>query len=527
MERRWWETGVIYQIYPRSFRDSTGNGIGDLEGIRQSLGYVSKLGVDAVWLSPFYPSPQADFGYDVADYTDVDPMYGTLDDFDRLIADVHTLGMKMIVDFVPNHSSSEHAWFKESRSSRDNPKHDWYTWADPKPDGGLPNNWLSIFGGPAWEWDETRQQYYLHTFLKEQPDINWRNLATEAAMHDAMRFWLDRGVDGFRVDAPQFAMKDPEMRDLPLAPPSLDANYKDMGEYDTLEHIHDQRHPDIHGMFRRLRAVLDEYEDRYAIAELHIFDWDEWAAYFGENLDEMHQPFNFAMLKSATATHMREVVESQEAALPHGAWPNYVLGNHDEHRITTRYGDDGVKRMAMMLLTLRGTPTIYFGDELGMLNATIPAELTLDPWGKRVEGLGRDGCRTPMQWSADGGFSSNSATWLPMGPEMDTRNVATQETDPDSMLSFYRSLLALRSGSVTLAEGSYQTIPQANDDLFVYERSGADDTFVVALNFSDSDASIDAGGRSGTLVLSTMSTRSDNQLGGLILAPQEGAVFRT
>lgn len=525
MERRWWETGVIYQIYPRSFRDSTGNGVGDLEGIRQSLGYLAKLGVDAIWLSPFYPSPQADFGYDVADYTDVDPMYGSLEDFDRLIADVHANGMKMIVDFVPNHSSLEHAWFQESRSSKDNPKHDWYTWADPKPDGSLPNNWLSIFGGPAWEWDETRQQYYLHTFLKEQPDLNWRNPETEAAMHDAMRFWLDRGVDGFRVDAPQFAMKDPEMRDLPPAPPNLDANYKDMGEYDTLDHIHDKMHPDIHGMFRRMRLVLDEYEDRYAVAELHVFDWDEWAEFYGENLDEMHQPFNFAMLKSSTAAHMRDVVESQEAALPEGAWPNYVLGNHDEHRITSRYGDVGVRRMAMMLLTLRGTPTMYFGDEIGMLNADISPEIAQDPWGKNVEGLGRDGCRTPMHWTPAGGFSSNPDTWLPMGPEMDLRNVETQSQDPASMLNFYQALLDLRSRSTTLKEGEYATVPQSHEDLFVYERTGADGTYLVALNFSDDSQKIEIAGRSGSLVLSTDPTRVNQKLVGLELAPGEGAVF--
>ena len=527
MGRRWWETGVIYQIYPRSFADSTSNGVGDLQGIRQSLDYLANvLGVDAIWLSPFYPSPQVDFGYDVANYTDVDPMFGTLADFDRLLADVHSFGMKLIVDFVPNHSSALHPWFVESRSSSDNPKHDWYTWADAKSDGSPPNNWLSIFGGKAWTWDDTRQQFYLHTFLKEQPDLNWRNPEVVAEMHGAMRFWLDRGVDGFRLDAPQFAMKDPAMRDLPPAPASLDANYKDMGEYDSLDHIYDKNHPDIHEMFRGIRAVLDEYDDRYSVAEIHIFDWDDWALFYGEDLDEAHQPFNFAMLKVHTASELRQVVESQEAAIPPGAWPNYVLGNHDEHRITTRYGDIGVRRMAMMLLTLRGTPTMYFGDEIGMLNADIPVELAHDPWGKRVPGLGRDGCRTPMQWTPDGGFSTSEATWLPMGPEIESRNVASQIDDPSSMLALYQSLLTLRKSSLALQQGEYRTVSQKNLDVFAYERYLDSESLFVALNFSEASAVAEMGGLAGDLVLSTDGDRTQISDGPLVLSPHEGVIIR-
>jgi len=402
-DQLWWQTGVIYQIYPRSFRDSNDDGIGDLPGIIQRLDYLSEtLGVDAIWLSPFYPSPMADFGYDVSDYCNVDPMFGTLADFDRLVAEAHQRHLQVIIDFVPNHTSDQHPWFAESRSSRQSAKRDWYVWRDAKPDGGLPNNWPSHFGGPAWEWDAATQQYYLHSFLKEQPDLNWRNPETKAAMFDAVRFWLERGVDGFRLYVAHYFMKDPDLRDNPPAPQPSTASYKQINEYDKFLHINDKGHPDAHQVFREFRALLDSYEamrPRYSVGEIHIFDWREWVKYYGQ-LDELHMPFNFALLWAKwEAQSVRQVVDSLEAVLPPGAWPNYVLGNHDEPRLASRYGREQARVAALLLLTLRGTPTLYQGDELGMVNADIPADQQQDPYGLRVPGMGRDGCRTPMQWS--------------------------------------------------------------------------------------------------------------------------------
>ena len=331
----WWQTGVVYQIYPRSFLDTSGNGIGDLAGVTDKLDYISDvLGVDAIWLSPFFPSPMADFGYDVSDYTDVNPLFGDLEIFDRLVREAHNRGLKVIIDIVPNHSSDQHAWFLESRSSRDNPKRDWYVWRDAKPDGSPPNNWLSVFGGPAWEWDEHTGQYYLHSFLKEQPDLDWRNPEVKAAMLDVFRFWLERGVDGFRIDVAQRLMKDPLERDNPLNEAGTLYSHKPMGDYDSQVHLYDVTHEDIHGVFKEIRAVLDAYSTerpRYSVGEIHEYDFTRWARYYGENLDELHMPFNFALLNVAwDARAVREVVDALEAALPEGAWPNYVLGNHDE-----------------------------------------------------------------------------------------------------------------------------------------------------------------------------------------------------
>lgn len=294
----WWQTAVVYQIYPRSFQDTTGNGVGDLPGTTSRLDYVSEtLGVDAIWLSPFYPSPMADFGYDVSDYTDVDPLFGSLTDFDALLAEAHDRGLKVIVDWVPNHSSDQHAWFLESRSSRDNPKRGWYTWLDAKPDGSAPNNWLSVFGGSAWEWDEATEQFYLHSFLKEQPDLNWRNPEVKAAMLDTLRFWLDRGVDGFPIDVAHFVMKDAQFRDNP---PAVDA---DRGvhshEYATQQHASDQGHLNVHDLYREIRAVIGGYAERFSGGEIHLDDWSEWAGYYGAALDEIHMPFNFSLVANA------------------------------------------------------------------------------------------------------------------------------------------------------------------------------------------------------------------------------------
>jgi glycosidase len=534
MERAsWWETAVIYQIYPRSFQDSNGDGIGDLPGITSRLGYVVDLGVDAVWISPFYRSPMADFGYDVSDYTDVDPLFGTLADFDILLAEAHRLGLKVIVDIVPNHTSDQHPWFIESRSSRANPKRDWYVWRDPKPDGSPPNNWLSAFGGVAWEWDAATGQFYLHTFIPAQPDLNWRNPDVVEAMNDVYRFWLDRGVDGFRIDVAQRIMKDPDLRDNPPAPADRAVEYKSMGAYESQLHINDMAHPDVHRVYRELRTMVDAYRPpRVLIGEVHLFDWDKWASFFGTEQDEMHMPFNFSLVYAPwSAGAVRSRVDGLEAALPEGAWPNYVLGNHDEPRLASRFGPERARVAAMLLLTLRGTPTLYYGDELGMEQVPIALEDHQDPWAIHEPQLGRDGCRTPMQWddTASAGFSEATPDdlWLPLTPDRAAVNVATQLRRSDSMLTLYRRLLALRRGLPALHRGSYAPVEASPEELFTFRRTFGDEAVLVVLNFSDQPARFvhERLARAEPL----LSTRlRQPQLAGaaLSLAPNEGVILR-
>lgn len=493
-QQPWWQKTVIYQIYPRSFQDSNGDGIGDLKGITSRLDYLSQtLGVDAIWLSPFYVSPMADFGYDVADYTEVDPIFGTLSDFDELLHQAHRRGLKVIIDYVPNHTSDQHPWFQESRSSRDNPKRDWYIWADPKPDGSPPNNWLSIFGGSAWEWDAKTGQYYLHSFLKEQPDLNWRNPAVRQAMFDVLRFWLEKGVDGFRIDVAHFIMKDPLLRDNPLRTGSAGSLHKPFGDYESQIHLYDQNHPDVHEVYRAMRQLLDSYnhdQPRFSIGEVHIYDLQKWVEFYGKDLDELHMPFNFQLLKTDwQAQAIRQSIDALEKALPEGAWPNYVLGNHDEPRLASRIGPQACRLAAMLLLTLRGTPTLYYGDEIGMVDVFIPCEEQRDPLGKNLPGLGRDPCRTPMQWdgSRHAGFAppSVAATWLPLAPDFREKNVENQLADPRSLLNLYRRLLAFRQSSPALLRGDYLPLDNMPQDIFAYLRHLPDlAPVLIALNFS-------------------------------------------
>ena len=485
---RWWHTGVVYEIYPRSFGDANGDGVGDLEGIRQHLDDLAWLGVDAIWIAPFYRSPMADFGYDVADHTDVDPLFGDLAAFDRLLAAAHERGLRVIVDFVPNHTSDRHPWFVESRSSRTNPRRDWYVWRDPKPDGSPPNNWISVFGGPAWTWDEPTGQFYLHSFLAAQPDLDWRNLDTRAAMFDVARFWLDRGVDGFRIDVAQFVAKDPALRDNPPNPhPERMAH---MGAWSRQLHLYDHGHPDLHAIYREFHALLESYPgDRVSIGELHDERFDVWAGFYGENLDEIHVPFNFHLLFAPwTATEIRCVVDGVEAALPDGAWPNWVLGNHDQRRVASRIGAGQARLAMLLLLTLRGTPTLYYGDELGLPNGVIEPDQVRDPWGLVEPAQGRDRGRTPMPWdgSRSGGFSPASVEpWLPLAPGHERHNVAAQRDDPGSMLSLTRRLIRLRREHPALAAGTYRAIDATPDGTFCFVRSldGADDV-LVALNLT-------------------------------------------
>ncbi|MCK4727201.1 MAG: alpha-glucosidase, partial [Anaerolineales bacterium] len=414
---KWWQRGVVYQIYPRSFKDTTGNGVGDLQGILDRLDYLNdgtrrSLGVDAIWISPFYPSPMADFGYDVSNYCEVNSLFGDLATFDRLVAAAHQRGIRVIVDYVPNHTSDQHPWFLESRSSRLNPKRGWYIWRDPKPNGSLPNNWGSAFGDPAWEWDETTGQYYFHQFLKEQPDLNWRNPDVQAAMLDVLRFWLERGVDGFRMDVVGMIIKDSEMRDNPPnpdAPPDLSPN----DIFSRQLNIYNQDQDEVHQIMRNFRVLFDQYEQRCAIGELW-YDMPRWVKYYGDQDNELHLPFNFRLLHLPwEAPAIRRSVDELEAALPDFAWPNYVLGNHDRSRLASRIGAAQARVAAMLLLTLRGTTTLYYGDELGLRNGVIPAEKIQDPQGLRLgAGRNRDIARTPMQW--DGSLQAGFSAWEKM-----------------------------------------------------------------------------------------------------------------
>jgi alpha-glucosidase len=476
----------------------------------------------------------ADFGYDVADYKDIDPMFGTLHDFDVLLEAVHMRDLHVIVDFVPNHTSDQHPWFLESRSSRSSPKRDWYIWRDPKPDGSLPNNWVSMFGGDAWEWDEATGQYYLHTFVKEQPDLNWRNPEVKAAMLDVLRFWLDRGVDGFRIDVAHFIMKDPALRDNPPRQhPETDAS--PAHAWEGQQHIHDLAHPDVHGVYREVRQLLDEYSKerpRVSIGEIHEFDWSVWVSYYGKHLDELHMPFNFALLNVVwSAAAVRAVVESVEGAVRNGAWPNYVLGNHDTHRLASRLGADQARIALMLLLTLRGTPTLYYGEELGMEDVAIPAELVQDPFEKNVPGLGlgRDPERTPMQWdaSANAGFAPTGVQpWLPVANDFSAVNVQSELEDPFSTLNFVRRLLELRRSTPALHSGTYNSIRVYDDDCYVYGREADGRRFVVALNFSAEPKTLAVAGHgSGVVRVSTHSEgQTETDLQAMRLRPHEGCV---
>lgn len=533
----WWQTGVIYQIYPRSFKDSTGNGIGDLPGMLEKLPYLDEvLGVDAIWLSPFYPSPMKDFGYDVADYRGVDPLFGTLEDFNHLLEECHRRGMRMIIDLVPNHSSDQHPWFQESRSSRGNPKRDWYVWRDPRPDGSPPNNWLSVFGGSAWEWDQPTGQYYLHSFLKEQPDLNWRNPQLRAAFFDVIRFWLDKGVDGFRIDVAHYIMKDPQMRDNPLNERPSPSIHRPLGEYDSQVHLYDKGHPDTHQIYQEIRTLLDAYSEerpRAAIGEIHIFDWEEWASYYGENLDEIHLPYNFSLIGVEwSASAVEKKVAGLEKALPEGAWPNYVLGNHDEQRLASRVGREQARIAAMLLLTLRGTPTLYYGEEIGMTNVDIPPEQQRDPAGLRQPGEGqeRDLCRTPMQWTAGerAGFSPQGAAapWLPLASNYQDINVAAQQEDPTSLLSLYRRLLAVRKAYSVLQWGEIQVFPNAPDNTYCYLRTGARETLLIALNFCGEPRRLILPEETTDILLSTHLDRQGQESTPLTLRPNEGLLLK-
>ncbi len=521
----WWKKGVVYQVYPWSFQDSNGDGMGDIPGILARIDHLHSLGVDAVWLSPVYVSPMADFGYDVADYCDVDPRFGTLADLDRLIAELHARDMKLIMDFVPNHTSNRHPWFLESASSRTNPKADWYIWHDPAPDGGPPNNWRSMFGGIGWEWSPARGQWYYHAFLKEQPDLNWRNPKVVAAMHDVLRFWLDRGVDGFRVDVIWHLLKDPDFRDNPPNPDWT----PDEPEVRHILQIMTCDQPGIIDLVKGFRKVLDEFDDRVLIGEIYL-TIERMCAYYGDNLDGAHLPFNFHLLMDPwKAEVVGGLIDEYERMLPKGAWPNWVLGNHDNGRVASRFGEGQARVAAMYLLTARGTPTLFQGDEIGLTNGVIPPDRVRDPQEKNEPGLpghNRDIARTPMQWDTteNAGFSTTEP-WLPLVPGWETVNVERELADPASMLTLHKRLIALRRAHPALAVGGVRVLA-AEGDLLAYERSHGDERFVVLLNLGHEliEAQVDAAS-GGQVVLSAKGGRDGEILGKRItLAADDGLV---
>jgi alpha-glucosidase len=483
----WWRHAIIYEVYPRSFADANGDGIGDLRGLCDRIRYLTNLGVTAIWIAPIFPSPMADFGYDVADYSGVDPVFGSLGDLDAVVAAAHACGIRVILDFVPNHTSECHPWFLASRSSRVDPKRDWYLWRDPKPDGSPPTNWRSQFGGSAWEWDEPTRQYYLHSFLREQPDLNWRNPAVRTAMYDVLRFWLARGIDGFRVDVLWLLIKDDHYRDNPPNP------LWKIGEssHEALIPQYTSDRPEVQQIVEEMRAVLDAFGDRVFIGEIYL-PVERLVAYYGTGLRGAQLPFNFALLQTpwnagAIGARMREY----QNALPEGAWPNWVLGNHDRPRIASRVGFAQARVAAMLLLTLRGTPTLYYGDELGMTDVAIAPNEVRDPAELRQPGIGmgRDPERTPLPWdpSPNAGFTTGTP-WLPLGDHANI-NVATQDADEASMLTLYRKLIALRQSTPALLDGSLEAVAAYNNVL-IYERHLESKSVTIALNLSSESAQL-------------------------------------
>ena len=527
----WWQTRVIYQIYPRSFRDGDGDGDGDLRGILEKLDYLAGLNVGCLWLSPVFPSPMRDFGYDVADYTDIDPLFGNLADFDALLAAAQARDMKLILDLVPNHTSSDHPWFMESRSRRDNPKRNWYFWRDPAPGGGPPNNWLSFFGGPAWTFDAATGQYYLHQFASGQPELNYREPEVLSAMLDCARFWLERGVDGFRVDVIWLLLKDEWLRDEPVNP-----DWDGINPHGRLLHIHTADQPEVHGVIRELRKLFDEFGESVMVGEVGLGP-RELMAYYGQDLDECQLPVNFRLIYLPwRADAVRRSVAEYERLLPPGAWPNWVLGNHDQPRLANRVGREQARVAQMLLLTLRGTPTCYYGDEIGMENGSIPPEKVRDPQAVNqpevAHLMGRDPQRTPMQWDAspNAGFAPEGADpWLPVAADYKARNVAVQEADPASDLNFFRALAGLRQSTPALLLGDYAEIPVDPEDVYVYTRILAEETLLIALNFGSAARRLDFGGIAdrGWLLLSTHPARlAETPLAPLALAPNEGVILR-
>ena len=510
----WWKHAVIYEVYPRSFQDSNGDGIGDLRGILGHLDYFVDLGVDAIWITPIFPSPMADFGYDVANYCGIDPIFGTMADFDLLLEQAHARGLRLVLDLVPNHTSDQHPWFVESRSSRENAKRDWYIWRDE------PNNWTSQFGGSAWEFDAATGQYYCHSFLKQQPDLNWRSPEVKAAMFDALRFWLRKGVDGFRVDVMWLIIKDDQFRDNPPNPgyrPGMPSNQRFLSVYNA-------DRPEVHSIVTEMRNVVDEFTERVLIGEIYL-PVPQLMTYYGKDLRGANLPFNFHLLQCAwTAEAVAQVIGDYYRSLPEGAWPNWVLGNHDQPRIASRIGPQQARVAAMLLFTLPGTLTIYYGEEIGMTNVPIAPWRVQDPAEKNEPGIGqgRDPERTPMSWDATqlAGFTTG-IPWLPIGDDRSI-NVTTEHQDDGSILSLYGKLIGLRKSHPTLISGKLNDLHIENN-ILQYRRSGSEEIQVI-LNMTHEEKT--ARTLPATVIVGTRIGREGQTMNGLsTLQPAEGLVL--
>ncbi|HYM56469.1 MAG TPA: alpha-amylase family glycosyl hydrolase [Solirubrobacteraceae bacterium] len=520
----WWRDGVLYQIYPRSFADSDGDGIGDLRGAIGRLDHLEWLGIDGIWLNPTMPSPNDDWGYDVADYCTVHPDLGTLADLEELVAEAGTRGIRVLLDLVPNHTSDRHAWFQEALGDPGAPHRDFYVWADPRPDGSPPNNWQSSFGGSAWSLDEASGQFYLHNFLPSQPDLNWWNEDVRVAFDDILRFWFHRGVAGFRIDVCHAIVKDRELRDDPAATPKDHPFIKRRG----LQQVFSMNRPEVHDVLRRWRTLAEAQEPkRILVGETYVLDLDHLIPFYGKGEDELNLAFNFLFVHAALdATAMREIVEAVEARLQSSSWPVWTGSNHDAGRLATRWadGDPARARLAMvMLLTLRGTPFLYYGDEIGLADVPLDPDKALDPVPRRTgdPDRNRDPCRTPMQWTGapGAGFTDPAASpWLPFGDPA-ACNVADQREEPGSQLHLVRDLIALRRARSELRSGTYRTLP-APDGAWAFRRG---DAFAVALNLADGERSLER--VQGTVAIATDRSRDGESVAGtLTLAPWQAAV---
>ena len=522
----WWKTGIIYQIYPFSFMDKNDDGIGDLNGIINRLHYLEWLGVSAIWLSPIFKSPMIDFGYDISDYQEIDPLFGSMEDFDRLLNLCHEMGIKIILDFVPNHTSDQHPWFLESLSSKINPKRNWYIWKDPSSGRRPPNNWLSIFGGSAWQWNEDSEQYYYHSFYPQQPDLNWRNPEVRMAMFDVMRFWLNKGVDGFRIDVLWHLIKDEFFRDNPVNPEYVEG---ESPSYNRLIPVFSTDRPEVHQIAAEMRNVVDEYNERLLIGEIYL-PLNQLVKYYGNQKRQgIHLPFNFQLLLLKwRADEIYKMINEYEALLPPSTWPNWVTGNHDNSRIASRIGINQAKIAAILLFTLRGTPIVYYGEEIGMSDTIISKENIQDPIDRLFPGQGRDPVRTPMQWApiSNAGFSIVES-WLPVNENYKTINVENEAQHGDSMLMFYYRLIELRREESALHSGEYIPVCQQGNS-FSFLRVAKDRHFLVAVNLGEEYESLEIPAHfmvSGKIIFGTHTDAWGKRISQRInLRPNEGII---
>ncbi|MES2436740.1 MAG: alpha-amylase family glycosyl hydrolase [Patescibacteria group bacterium] len=536
MEKKvpWYKNSVVYQIYPWSFKDSNGDGIGDIQGIIEKLDYLNdgtekSLGVGAIWLSPIYKSPMKDYGYDISDFYAIDSRFGTMEDFYDMTVEAHRRGIRVIMDFVTSHTSSEHPWFTESRSSKNNPKRDWYVWRNPKPDGSPPNNWISVFGGPAWTYDEFTGQYYLHHFLKDQPDLNWRNPEVREEMKRILDFWMHRGVDGFRVDAISHFIEDAEFRDNPL-----NESYREGKDHPYSKYLHkySKDQPELKEVVELLCDTLDNHEEKFVVSEAHLGVKDLVNVY-KYSQKKIHAPFNFNLINMRWSAHAyKKFIDSFDALLGEDEIPTYVLGNHDQPRLASRVDSKRARTLAMLLLTVKGMPFIYYGEELGLKSVKIPQHKLKDAFSIQTskKHSSRDPERTPMQWNEEkyAGFSY-AEPWLPLSRTYKENNVEKQQKDSTSMFSLYSKLIHFRNNSQALIEGSYKSLSTVSKKVYAYIREYKDEKILTILNFSKDSVTESFDFSKAEIICSTyMDTKKKQKLDGegLTLRPYEGYIIK-